>query len=57
MITETVLSAFTEALASCKAAAALQSLQEDYEQSRQKYLQQLLMIADSLGMSPLQRLL
>ena len=36
-------------MASCQAAAALQALQHNYEQSRQRYLQQLLDIAQSLG--------
>ena len=48
-ISEAVLSTFTQAIASCQAAALLPALQQDYEQARQLYLQRLLDLAVANG--------
>lgn len=48
-VTEAVLSTYTQAIASCQNAAIQPTLQQDYEQARQLYLQRLLDLAVSYG--------
>lgn len=48
-VTEAVLSAFTQAVATCQSGNTLPALQQDYEQARQLYLQRLLGLAATQG--------